>query len=239
MSHQTLAHESFPLSATATPWTGAPTTLQQYGQTTMPQTPNGSLVFEYLNVSTQNNAGLLNLTSAGSPITSLQAPALIYRPGILTNNWQANNLTVTNLSANSNTPIYIAAIGPGLPGLVPMNLVANAPAITLPVFAAAQGVLKANNNILQMQANASSITVFAIVGGPLDSTGNNAYVIAVNDNIDGNTGPDTGIAPPPGYYATTTSNAYAFTATWPGATIFVANLSPVTNVQATVRLISL
>jgi hypothetical protein len=223
----------------ATPWTGAPATLKQYDQVTMPQTPNGSLVFEYLNVSTQSNAGLLNLTSAGSPVTSLQAPALIYRPGILTNNWQANNLTVTNLSANSNTPIYIAAIGPGLPGLVPMNLVANAPAITLPIFAAAQGILKANSNILQMQANASSITVFVIVGGPLDSTGNNASVIAVNDNIDGNTGPGTGIEPPAGYYATTTSNSYSFPANWPGATIFVANLSPATNVQATVRLISL
>lgn len=220
-------------------WTGAPTTLAQYDQAQLAQTTNGSLVFGYQNQATQNNAGLLNLTSAGSPITSLQAPALLGRPQFYTNNWQANNLNVTNLSSNSNTPIWIAAIGPGLPGVNPSTLTANAPAVTLAVWAAAQGILQSNNNILQLQTSASTLAVFAVVGGPNDATGNNAYVIAVNDSIDGNTGPGTGKPAPQGYYATTTSNSYSFPASWPGATVFVANLSPITGTTNSVRLISL
>jgi len=224
---------------TVLPWSGAPLTLQQFDQAVMNQAPNGSLVFEYLNVTVTTNAGALSLTSAGSPTKYLQAPALIFRPGIFINNWQGNNLNVTNTSTASNTPIYIAAIGPGLPGISPSKLTANAPAVTLPIFAAAQGIAQSNNNILQLQASASTITIFVIVGGPTDATGNNAYVVAVNDSVDGNTGPGTGIPAPEGYYATTTSNGYSFPAPWPGATLFVANLSPATSVQATVRLISL
>jgi len=231
-------YSEFMLNAT-TPWTGAPLTLQQFDQAVLAQTTNGSLVLGYLNMTTTTNAGALTLTSAGSPMKTPQAPAGQGRPLFEVYNWQGNNLNVTNTSTAANTPIWISAIAPGLPGVNPAPLAANGPAVTIAVWASAQGIAQSNNNILQLQTSASTIGVFAIIGGPTDATGNNAYIIAVNDSFDGNTGPGTGVTPPPGYYATTTGNVYSFPAPWPGATIFVANLSPITSTTNTVRLISL
>jgi len=65
----------------------------------------------------------------------------------------------------------------------------------------------------------------AVIGGPQDSTGNNAYVIVVN--ADSTTGPpgSGNPPPPPGYFATTTGNTFTLSFNWAGASIFVANLS--------------
>src|SRR5262245_59283468 len=76
-------------------WTGAPTTLMPGNNVNLPQTPNGSVVFAYLNRSTMSNLGTLSLTSGGSSPQFLPVPALANQPSILVNNWQANNLSVT------------------------------------------------------------------------------------------------------------------------------------------------
>ena len=66
--------------------------------------------------------------------------------------------------------------------------------------------------------------------------GNNAYVVALNAAT--NTGPD-GPAPPPGYYATTTANAYTFQFNWGSSNLYVVNMSPVTAAAVVVTLQSL
>jgi hypothetical protein len=219
-------------------WTGAPLTLlQQFDQAQLAQTTNGTLVLGYLNTSGTTNSGSLTLTSGGVSVP-LTAPAGLGRPGIEIRNWQANNLNVTNTSTATDTPIWIAAIAPGLPGVVPATLTANGPSVSMAVWGSAQGVAVSNTNVLFLQTAASSIAIFVIIGGPTDASGNNAYVVAVNDSVDGNTGPGTGNAPPPGYYATTNGNSYSFPANWPGATIFAANLSPVTGTTSSARLVS-
>jgi hypothetical protein len=90
---------------------------------------------------------------------------------------------------------------------------------------------------LVFQANTGNLTVFGLIGGPASATGNNAYVISVNDQS--NTGPNTGYPPPPNYYATTTGTYYNFQFNWSSSTIFIANLSPCTSSAATVSLCSL
>jgi hypothetical protein len=216
-------------------WNGSPLTLQQYDSATMPQTPNGSLILAYVNQATENNQGTLAYTSGGSAPGFLSAPPMTNAPGLLIRNWRANDLGVTNISANRDTPIWIEAFGPGLPGqsCLPLKL-----GIPLPIATVqcATGVAKPNWCQLVFASNTANLSVVALIGGPQDASGNNAYVVALNASA--NTGPD-GPAPPPGYYATTTANAFTFQFNWGSSNLYVVNMSPVTAAAVVVTLQSL
>jgi hypothetical protein len=198
----------------------------------MPQTPNGTMVFGYFNMAAQNNAGELSLSSGGGQPAFLQAPALSLRPSILVNDWTANDLNVTNISPNPATPIWIAAYGPGVPGQYPGKLTAGTP-VTLATTQSVQGPTSPQTMRLVLTVSASTLGVFAVVGGPAGS-GGNGYVFSVNDVQ--NTGPGTGITPPPGYYATAAGNSYAFTFNWQGASLYVVNMSAQTAAVGQVLL---
>lgn len=90
---------------------------------------------------------------------------------------------------------------------------------------------------LTMINNNGTLAVVAIIGGPRGRDGNNGYLIALNASAD--TGPSPLPAPPPGYYATTTANSYAFRFNWGASTIFVASMSPDTTLSVVVTLRSL
>jgi hypothetical protein len=229
-------HKFAILGVNATSWDGSPTTLTVSQSVTMSQTTNGSMVFAYQNKATQNNAGQLALTSGGSQPQFLPVPALANQPSILIQNWKANNLNATNTSANASTPIWIEAFGPGLPGQQPVALPVGGAAITLTTTQTAQANASPNWMQLKLTSNTSNLSILALVGGPTDSSGNNAYVIALNASAE--TGPG-GATPPTGYYATTTGNAYAFPFNWGSSTINVANMSPSTAAAVSVQLISL
>jgi hypothetical protein len=222
-------------AAQATTWNGQPITLQQGGSTVMPQTPNGSLVLAYQNQSTTNDQGQLELTSGGSPPEFLPAVALLPVPQILVNHWQGNDLVVTNVSPQP-TPIWIEAAGPGLPGQTPASLPIGTPTVLAPAQAA-QGVTQPQWMQLMLTTATAQPTTVAIVGGPLDSTGNNAYAIGLNFTT--NSGPGTGTPTAQGYYATTTGNSYPFLFNWGGATIYVANMSASTAAAVQLNLIAL
>ena len=222
----------------ATPaWTGVPLTLAVHDSATMQQTPNGSLVLAYQNMSTLNNAGQLALTSGGAAPIFLPVPFGANQPCILVQNWNANNLNLTNISANSATPILIEAFGPGQPGFTPVPLqVGGKVTLTANPPQVAQSTANPNWMQLQLTANAATQVILAIVGGPQDASGNNAYVIALNASA--NTGPG-GATPPPGYYATTTANAYTYQFNWGSSMLYVANMSPLTSAAIVVTLQSL
>jgi len=222
-------------------WNGAQMQLQQHASVNMPQTPNGSMVFVYMNQATMNNAGQLSLTSGGSQPVFLPAQALANAPSIYVRNWSGNNLGVTNTSAQTATPILIAAYGPGMPGQTPLPLPSNGTAVSLVTGRSAQGNALAQYMQLALQATTSGLTIMAVVGGPLDETGNNAYVIQLNAAA--NTGPGGGPAGPPpvtpapdGYYATTTSNNYGFNFNWGAFSVYVVDLSPINTAAATVSM---
>jgi len=200
----------------------------------MPQTSNGTMVFGYFNQATQNNSGNLAVTSGGGAPTTLVVPANTLQPSIWMNNWQANNLNVTNISPNSNTPIWIAAFGPGVPGQYPLSLSANGKPVALISAQSAQGNALPQYMQLVMTCNAATLAIFAIIGGSGD---NNGYVISVNAAY--NSGPGTGVSPPAGYYATTTGNSYAFSFNWGSSLVYVVNMSPGTTSGANVLMRSL
>jgi hypothetical protein len=208
-------------------WNGTGMTLLVGQSALMTQTPNGTLVFGYFNLSPQNSAGELILTTGGNLYRDLQVPALMTVPGIVMNNFAANNLNVTNVSGNSNTPIYISAYGPGVPGQFPGRLVIGTP-LQLGTTQSAQGTTNPQAMQLVMTVSNPQLGVFAVVGGPPDGTGNNGYVFAVNASA--NTGPGTGVTPPPGYTATVTGNTYTYSFNWGGATLYVVNMSASTVV---------
>jgi len=220
----------------ADPWTGAPTVLQPSSGVNMPQTTIGSMVLAWVNQSKMNNAGTLAWTSGGSAPSFLPAPALQAQPFILVQNWRGNNLSVTNVSP-ANTPLWAAAYGPGIPGSAPQPLKSDGTPVQLSTLAAAQGPTQPRWMQLNLANSSGNLAILVIIGGPVDSAGNNAYVISLNDAA--NTGPGTGTPPPNGYYATTTGNSYSYQLNWGGAQVFVAAMSPATGLNATVSLTSL
>jgi hypothetical protein len=219
------AGRAAPARAAAATWDGAQRVLQVNENAALPQTPAGSVVFSYLNLSTQNNFGELALTSGGGSPVFLEVQPLATQPGFVVTNWRANNLSVTNVSANNATPIRIQAIGPGMPGTTPVALATGGPGLQLAPGAAAQGPTQPRPMQMVVQATSGARTVVAAIGGPADSTGSNAYVIAVNAGS--TTGPlgSANPPPPPGYYATTVGNTFVLDFNWAGSILFVANLS--------------
>lgn len=217
---QSVPYELLGQNAVTESWDGSPMVLAQNQSALMPQTPNGTVIFSYLNVATQNNNGTLGLTSGGAaPAFYSAMPSL--QPSILVNNWAANSLNVTNISANSNTPMKIQAIGRGMPGTTPLTLNAGTTLAVGP-GQTAQGATSAQWMQLLIASIDSSLGVLAVIGGPVDGTGNNGYVFGIN--YGSNSGPG-GPTPPAGYYATTTSNSYTFQFNWGATFIFAANMS--------------
>ena len=218
-------------------WNGQPQTLAVRGSVTMPQTPNGSLIVGYFSQSQQNNAGKLALTSGGSDPTFVPVPALARMISILTANWRANNLNITNVSTNAATPILVQAYGPGIPGMQPGTLTIGTP-VQLAMRQAVQGTTTPNWMQLEFSSSTSNLEVVAVVGGPQDQSGNNAYVIALNAS-GGDTGPPPLPPPPAGFYATAGGNKYALPFNWGAATVYAVNLSPQTASPVTALLQSL
>jgi hypothetical protein len=209
-------------------WNGNGQTLNYHDSVTMPQTPNGSMVLGYWNVSKQNNDGELTLVSAGPP-QPLDVPAGALMPSILVQNWNANTLTLTNTSANSATPIRIEAFGAGIPGVNVQTLSVNAPALQLSTLQAAQGKAPANYAQIVLSNNNNNLSIITLIGGPPDGNGNNAYVFALNYQ-----GPPS----PPGYTKVTSGNSLTYQFSW-NTSVFVANMSPANSSSVAVSLISL
>jgi len=215
-------------------WNGIGTTIAVNQSLAMPQTPNGTTILGWVNQSPQNNAGQLSVTSGSSAPYILDAPALAAQPSLLMNNWGANNLNVTNISVNNNTPIWVCLYGPGIPGQSPMTLKTDGTPLGLATGQSAMATASPQFMRLALSGTSPKLCIFAIIGGPPDPTGNNGYVIAVN--AASNTGPGTGLPPPAGYYATTSSNIYPFQFNWGSSKIYVVNMSPATSSSAQVTL---
>jgi hypothetical protein len=229
---------SSPLSI-APPWDGGATTLEQYEGVTMPQTPNGSMLLGYTNVSPFNSAGKLAWTSGASAPVILLAPALAMAPSVFSHDWGGNNLTITNISVATATPISVSAYGPGL-GSAPIPLPIGRPGVQIALSEAAQGVTTGGWMQLGFRQSSGEAAVFGIIGGPIKADGTNAYVIALN-SIAGDTGPNTGRPAPLGYYATSSGNSWSYELNWPSGLLYVAYFGaaqvvgdPVTRIMAAV-----
>lgn len=218
----------------ASGWNGSGLVLAVNANAVMPQTANGTMILGWVNQASQNNAGQLALTSGGSRPQFLEAPALAAQPGMLIANWHANNLSLTNVSPQQATPIWISAFGPGVPGQSSLALKADGTSIALATGQSAAGKALPQWMQLILQSNTPTLCIFGIVGGPVDAGGNNGYGIAVNASA--NTGPGTGTSPPPGYYATTTGNAYTLPFNWGSSLVYAVNMSPATASGARVLM---
>ena len=219
-----------PLKEVAPAWNGAPRVLQDMQFVNMQQTPVGSMIFAYENQSPGNSAGKLSLVSGGVKGPMLDAPAGTGSPSFLHKNWGGNNLQVANFSIVT-VPIRIQAVGPGIPGNNPSPLVVGTP-LDLAPGASAEGLL--NPTLMQLAFKTAKYTAtFALVGGPPDGTGQNAYTFTVAGVT--NTPVTPGQPPSPGDYSTT-AKTYEFTMNWGSARIFVANLSGVTSKDNSVVL---
>jgi len=214
-------------------WNGSPTTLLTSQNVVMPQTPNGTVIVTLLNQTTGNNQGQISLTSGGAQPQFITVNAHANQPNALTGNWQANNLSLTNVSPNNDTPILVQAVGPGIPGITPLPLTIGT-ALQLSYGQVTQGNASPQWMQLVVQVTGPTLGIIGIIGGPPDSTGNNGYLVAVN--YSSNSGPGSNPPPPPGYYATTTSNSYTFPFNWGSSQVFIANMSPSTAQAVSVLL---
>lgn len=214
-------------------WDGSPKTITTLGDTLlMPQTPNGSMVFAYQNKATLNNAGTLSLSS-GSDVTPLDANFGALTPSIKVNNWQANNLTVNNISVQDATPIWVEAFGPGLPGQTPVAITVGT-ALTLnpapSTSSIATGATPPKSMLLRMTSTTGDASVIALIGGPPDQTGNNAYVFGLNV--------PSGQSPT-GYTKVTQGNTINYTFNWGATVLYIANMSASSAAAVTLTLVAL
>ncbi|HTH99755.1 MAG TPA: hypothetical protein VL752_02315 [Acidisoma sp.] len=231
---QTLPYAIIDQRSVAPDWDGARLVLSPDQNANMPQTVNGTMVFTYENMSAKNNQGAISLTSGGGSPNFYTVAAGANQPSFLMDNWKANNLSITNISPNTETPIAIQAIGPGLPGITPLPIAVGPPGRTLAPGQTGQSVAAPQWMQLVLQCNAATTAVVALIGGPPDAQGQNGHVFAVNYPTD--SGPGTGVAPPAGYYATTTANTYTFQFNWGGSALFLANLSSTNAYAVTIIL---
>ena len=220
-------------------WDGQQLTLQNETSATIPFTPDGSLIFAYQNIAKTNSSGSLLLTS-GSLSVPLAAPALTNQLLVYIHNFKGNSLKVSNTTPDRGSiwasPINIQLMGPGL-GATPANLPAGE-SVSLAPGATAQGDADPRWMQLSLTNSQGTKSTIAILGGPQDSFGNNAYLVGVNFPSD--TGPPPEAPPPPtppaGYYATVKSNNYDFQFNWGSGAIFCANFSGSTAGPATLVL---
>ncbi len=206
-------------------WDGSPMTLNQNDGVGIPQAPNGSTVLGWQNQSLQNNDGTLIVTSGATVYPSLDAPPGANAPSIWVNNFQGQNVTITNFSIQAATPIWVEMYGPGMPGVKPVSLPINS-SVQLTPGQCAQGQAQPTFVMLRLTASPGNTTTVALVGGPNDPSGNNAYVFGLNM-------PTT----PQGYTKTTAGNYLNFGPfNWGSSTIFVANMSSANAGPVTVLL---
>ena len=88
-------------------WNGSPQVLQVNDSVSMPQTTNGTMLVSMSNQATQNNQGSIAQTSGGGEPAFFTLPALAGYPEVEIKNFNANNLNLTNISANAETPIKV------------------------------------------------------------------------------------------------------------------------------------
>ncbi len=196
-------------------WDGTALTLVQNDQVTMPQTPNGSAILAWRNTATQNLGGTLALTMGGQAPQWLDAPALATQPGILAQNGGGDPLTLSNVSEDASTPIWIQMFAQGIPGAPPQPLNMGTH-VLLAALQTAQGMAQPNFMQLVLQSKNAALAVVAVIGGPPDSAGNNAYLFALNY---------PGGTAPPGYMAVTAGNTFTFEFNWGSSSLLVVNLS--------------
>jgi hypothetical protein len=141
-------------------------------------------------------------------------------------NWRANNLSLTDVSPQQATPIWISAFGPGVPGQTSLALKTDGTSVALATGQSAAGNALPQWMQLVLQSNTPTLCIFGFIGGPVDASGRNGFAVAVNASA--NSGPGTTAPPPPGYYATTTANTYVFPFNWGASLVYVVNMSPAT-----------
>lgn len=223
-----MAFQSIERNSISESWNGSSITLNPNDNVSMPQTPSGALVLAYQNTATQNNPGTLAITSGVGAPTILPAPALAGVPSILVMNTSGENLSIVNISPPTlNVPIWVEVFAPGLPGQACLNLPNDGTSISLETAQCSQATVLPSWMQIILQANTANPTVFAIIGGPHNATNTNAYVISINDAINGNTGYGTNpfAQPQAGYFATTSSNLFTYEINWGNSMLYIANMS--------------
>ena len=204
-----------------TQWDGSPQTLQPGESVQMPQAPAGSAIFTAENLATLNNAGAVQITCGPPPPTSLNVDP--ETKSFLIRNWNAQPFTAANISPQAQTPMQVQLLGQGLapkPALLPVG----GTPVSLASGACCQGPVPPRVLQLVLQSTSGDRSIVAMVGGPRDGAGNNAFVFGLN--WDTNSGPGSPSTPPPGFYQTTMTNTIQYQVTWAnGGTMFCANLS--------------
>lgn len=203
-------------------WNGAPLLLDPGQSAAMASAPNGSAIFTAENMATMNNAGAVKVDSGG--IVTMNLDPNTETPVFLIRNWKALPLTITNISPQPETPVRVQLIGQGLSGTNPLKLPTDGTALPMVSGACATAALPPRLMQLVLQALSGEMSTVAVIGGPRDPAGNNAYVFGLNFGED--TEWNTPYPPPPGYYKTTAGNTIYYQINWKAAgLLFCANLS--------------
>jgi hypothetical protein len=200
-------------------WDGSPTTLNQGEGVSLSQTPVGDLIVTFFNKSEENDAGQIALTTGGSNPQFIPVDPLMNAPQIMIQNFEGNNLNLTNTSITG-VPIEVQAWGPGYGK--PEKLPDDGVFYSLNPYNSR--TTKSNPNFMQLVMRAlGQYTVFGVFIGSKPS------IYCVN-------APDPDTVPVKGYTTITKNNNWPVSNNWLGKTIWVVNLSALTSTQGEVSL---
>ncbi len=203
-------------------WNGSPTTLKEKEGVKMPQTPVGDIFVTFFNKADKNDEGRIALTSGGSDPLIIPVEPLMNAPQIMIQNFEGNNLNLTNISVTP-VPIEVEAWGPGFTRADPLP--DDGKWYPLPVYTSRSTKSLPQFQMLSMRA-LGQYTVFGVFIGSTPS------VYCVN-------APDDAKVPVKDYTKVTRNNSYSLTNNWLGKTLWVVNLSPSTATGGEVSLTDL
>lgn len=91
-------------------WDGSPQTILEYQAVEMPATPTCLIVLAAYNTDSRANDGEIAISSGGSKPTFLELPALTNQPVLVADDYQGNNLKITNTAT---APVCLEIFAPG------------------------------------------------------------------------------------------------------------------------------
>ncbi|MFT4926167.1 MAG: hypothetical protein ACI8WB_002265 [Phenylobacterium sp.] len=197
-------------------WDGTGQNVGEHGTLTMKQSTDGDMAIAIFNLSEANELGQVTITSGGSRPEHIDVPALQNAPLILVRNFGGNSLNINN---NSPAQLYVSAYGPGLASINPKPLCADGIAHSLEKYNARKTMSKPKLQELTFAATELEYTVVILFAG--------SQVTTLCLNAPKNQ---------PGYDISTSQDSHSITNNWLGKTLWVVNLSPLSNQAATVAL---
>lgn len=210
-------------------WNGSLTTLLSTRSVKVSRTANATSVLATVQSGVTDRPVTLVVTS-GPAAVQVPVPPPNALPKLLVANWRGNPLTAENVLL-AGVPVRVQLTRMNLGGVNPVKLSTRGVPVTLQPSEFALALIQEPFFSVKIEALTQRLTLVALIGGPVDDSGTNAHVYALNA--------PTNTRGAMGYDSTTTLPTEGFELNWGGPQLFVQNLSMTDGAAIRVTVTSL